>query len=188
MDIRKTYIIDQIKSGRSLANILKDKEMPTAKTFYSWMAKDLEFARLYNHARLITPRSGMGFHRPNREQEKAEILRRLSEGEALKSIVADPNMPSRVTMAKWMDDDPQFKLAYKAIHKHKGKRPNPHVREQKVKFLERIAQGRRRRDIEADSDMPSSTTVTNWLSRDPDFNTKYHEARDLGVAKRMGIV
>ena len=36
------------------------------------------------------------------------ILDRLADGESLRQICADPDMPSRHTVMNWQDDDPSF--------------------------------------------------------------------------------
>ncbi len=37
-----------------------------------------------------------------------EICNRIADGESLRGICNDPHMPSRPTVAKWMDDNPDF--------------------------------------------------------------------------------
>ena len=40
------------------------------------------------------------------------VLRRLEEGEALRAICRDPDMPDKVTVWRWIDEDEAFRSQY----------------------------------------------------------------------------
>src|SRR5690606_532057 len=46
-------------------------------------------------------------------------------------------------------------------------------------ICERIANGESLRSICSDDDMPSKTSVFNWLAKHPEFLTKYARAREV---------
>src|SRR5690349_20062305 len=44
------------------------------------------------------------------------ILKRIAEGESLRSICEDENMPTRETVRVWLGDDPEFSAQYARAH------------------------------------------------------------------------
>ena len=41
----------EISTGRSVSSVLRDKGMPTKRTFYTWLQNDSEFVHLYDRAK-----------------------------------------------------------------------------------------------------------------------------------------
>jgi hypothetical protein len=60
----------------------------------------------------VTKRKGPG--RPTRYSPEAvlEICRRMELGESLRQICATPGMPSRTTVMRWLEAQPEFRESY----------------------------------------------------------------------------
>lgn len=54
------------------------------------------------------------------EDPKAELCRRLIEGESLRTICADPHMPSKPTVCRWLAADEVFQAEYRHAREMQG--------------------------------------------------------------------
>lgn len=98
-------ILDQLESGRGLADVCSDDGMPSASTVRNWVMDDREgFRARYRRARDI------GHTRANRfvtyTPELAErILAELRDGRSLLDVCRDDGMPSASTVLHWEVSD-----------------------------------------------------------------------------------
>jgi len=126
--------------------------------------------------------------------EGERICGRLEAGESLNKICADPAMPARATVHKWVREIPAFRERYAAARGRQ--RPGGAVSHLPARvpagtgvdlytdaladaFCERLAAGKSMGKVCADPTMPSESTVLRWLRERPDFRQRYAHARTL---------
>jgi hypothetical protein len=97
----------RIAAGESLKAICAEPGMPSTATLRRWAKTSGKFARIYNRARA----AGSQWGHPNDTYCPViahEVVVRVSEGETLTSIAADPAMPSMGSLFYWRKSHPEF--------------------------------------------------------------------------------
>lgn len=112
-----------------------------------------------------------------------EIVRRTGEGEALRAICRDPEMPALRVAIGWMTTRSGFAEAMRAARAEAGRRfvggPSTYCRETAEAIFERLCAGEAIVDICADDDMPARTTVYKWIRDHPEFARAVALAREI---------
>jgi transposase-like protein len=94
-------ILDQLESGRSLADVCSDDGMPSAGTVRNWAMDDREgFTARYRRARDIG-RGKAGRFVLYTPELAERILAELKEGRSLRDVCRDDGMPSASTVIEW---------------------------------------------------------------------------------------
>jgi len=100
------------RAGKVLAEVCAAPGMPTARSVVRWCAQKPAFGRAMRRAREA---AGLGFGRglpSTYDPETAgAICERLCDGERVKDITADPDMPGYSTFFRWQNDIPEFRRA-----------------------------------------------------------------------------
>lgn len=102
----------RLATGETMASIDRDPEMPCTATVRVWARAYPRFGEALARARQAggwadgSDRSqGVARYRPEVGQA---ICARISAGEALSAICADPDMPSTSTVYRWRAEEPDF--------------------------------------------------------------------------------
>jgi hypothetical protein len=97
----------RVAAGESQAAICAEPGMPSRHTLQRWTREHAGFGRVFARAKAMAARkpvSGVGYCPATAE----EIVARVSEGEMLTAISADPLMPSLRTIMRWRVDHEDF--------------------------------------------------------------------------------
>lgn len=136
------------------------------------------------------------------------ILTRVARGETIKSITADPAMPSYATLFHWLRVHAEFRDAYRALRRELAEerierwelrrrsaevwdayevkrlgrrrtgRKSSFTREKGEAVCALLEQGWAMSAINARPDMPSNKVVYRWLKTEPEFREMVAAARD----------
>jgi hypothetical protein len=123
-------IVARVAGGESVPRICRDRGMPHATSVYDWARREPRFGRALSvahqaaraaqlkaqrraaaerWARGRDPRGRWSTYTP---ELGAEICWRLIEGQTLKVIGDDPEMPCAATILRWVREIPDFEDAY----------------------------------------------------------------------------
>jgi len=97
----------RVAAGESQLSICADPVMPSRAALKRWAHRHPGFGRVFARAKAVAVRktvSGYGYCTATAE----EVVARVSEGEMLSAICADPLMPSLRTITRWRADHPEF--------------------------------------------------------------------------------
>ena len=97
----------RVAAGESLASICSEPGLPSAHSLRRWAREHPGFARIFDRARALAARkpvSGQGYCAATAN----EVVARVSQGEMLTEIAADPLMPSLRTIYRWKADHAEF--------------------------------------------------------------------------------
>lgn len=100
-------VCQRVAAGESQRSICSDPTMPSRNSLAGWARRNRHFARIFARAKAMAARkpvSGQGYC----EVTATEVVARVSEGEMLSAIAADPLMPSLRTLFRWKADHPEF--------------------------------------------------------------------------------
>jgi len=105
----------RIEAGESLTEACRDPEAPLRSTLRAWLAREPELAAMVEAARaaaaeVFTPRRT--YHRWD-EAVAAEVLARIEDGRGLREVCAEPDMPTHVTVTRWLKARPEYEKAYR---------------------------------------------------------------------------
>ncbi|MCR5877410.1 hypothetical protein [Phenylobacterium sp. J367] len=114
------------------------------------------------------------------------ICRRLRDGELLRHICQERDMPSDVTVANWARERPDFARALAAARRM-GWRPDGAHRGPAFSFcpeiadevFERLCEGESLTRIAADPTLPSLSTFYYWRRKIPEFEAAVNAARRI---------
>ena len=98
----------RLEEGQTQKEICADPAMPCAATLWRWVRQYAPFARAYARSRAIGAVVDRGWSYGFSQAAANEIVARVSEGEMLTAITADPLMPSMRTVMRWRADHPEF--------------------------------------------------------------------------------
>ena len=101
-------IVTRTMAGETLGEICADPALPTPDTVKRWAKKHARFGALYARARAVGELNGLGATRGYCPVLAGEIAARVSLGEAMAHIAAEPSMPSLSTMWRWAHREPEF--------------------------------------------------------------------------------
>jgi hypothetical protein len=177
-------ILDEIRAGRTLAELCRDAAMPAECTVRKWAQDDLHgFGVLYQSAR----KAGRGIM-PGQLRYTPEIAEQVTDalesGQTLAEICKEPGMPSTTTVARWVAEDRdgfagRYRLARLIGHGRTGQ--IPWTQELEDLILAELMRGRTLTDICRDPDMPNIQSVHNWRTQDRGgFAARYKQAREIG--------
>jgi hypothetical protein len=176
-------ILGELRIGRSLQGICCDDGMPHRETVTKWISQDREgFAARYRQAREIA-RNSPGY--PGYTAETAErLLGELMNGRGLVEICGDPGMPDHTTVNRWVANDREGFAARYRRARETGRLRNasvPYSPEIADWILDDLMSGRPLDDICNEPDMPSASSVRNWVKDNREgFAARYREAREVG--------
>lgn len=122
---------------------------------------------------------------PDRAAVFEAVCRRVSAGEGLGRICADPDMPPAATLRTWMRAEPRLRKLFLEARFASGKRKGRAVT---WAYSEALAvevccaivdaeHGRLDEVLRARPDLPSAAVVYQWLRRRPAFAALYGQAR-----------
>jgi len=97
----------RVAAGESQVSVCADPAMPSRATLKRWARAHPGFGRIFDRAKAMAPRkalSGQGFCAATAE----EVVARVSQGEMLSAVCADPAMPSLRTVVRWRAEHPEF--------------------------------------------------------------------------------
>jgi hypothetical protein len=97
----------RVAAGESLVSICSEPGLPSRNSLANWARRHPEFGRIFDRAKALAARkpvSGQGYCPATAN----EVVARVSQGEMLSTITADPMMPSLRTMYRWKADHPEF--------------------------------------------------------------------------------
>lgn len=97
----------RVAAGESQSSVCADPAMPSRAALTRWAREHPGFGRIFTRAKAMAARkpvSGQGFCAAT----AGEVVARVSEGEMLTAICADPSMPSLRTIMRWRADHPEF--------------------------------------------------------------------------------
>ena len=164
-------------------DICRDDGMPCRETVVEWVRQDRDgFAARYRQARET------GHGSPGPVGYTAEIadrfLHELMGGRTLVEVCGDPGMPCTATISKWVATDREgFAARYRAA-RHVGRLSQaevPYTADIADRILDALMSGRPLHLICAEPDMPSATSVRQWLNNNRDgFAARYWQAREIG--------
>lgn len=141
------------------------------------MTDGVEGARLPARAR------GRSYVRFSAKVARA-VCRRVAQGEALLSICAEPGMPHRVTVGRWVAAIPVFArklaLARQAAGWTYAAQPGPvFCEDAAAEIFARLCEGESLTRICRDPHLPALSTVSRWRLRDPGFDEAMRLARQI---------
>jgi hypothetical protein len=176
-------ILSELRARRSLHDICRDDGMPHPDTVLNWVKQDREgFGARYREAREC------GHGAPGYVGYTPEIAERflgeIMTGRNMIYVCGDPGMPHHSTVNRWVATDHEgFAARYRSA-RQVGRLTRAQVtytREIADQVLDGLMSGRTLEDICADPEMPSGTTVRQWLRDNRDgFTARYWEARQIG--------
>jgi hypothetical protein len=98
----------RVAAGERQRDICADPAMPSLVSLYRWSRDRAAFARALARARALGASvAGSRIH-GFCPAAANEIVARVSEGEMLTLICADPHLPSLRTVVRWREDNPDF--------------------------------------------------------------------------------
>ena len=119
-------------------------------------------------------------------QLKAEVLRRILQGQSLRATCAAPAMPRAITLYRWKARDAAFAAALEAAQRLGARRRALVFREDQARaFLVRLAAGERLGDISRDPAMPGSATVRRWRLSQGEFGAEVRRLIKVRCAERL---
>jgi hypothetical protein len=115
----------RIAAGQNQREICADAHMPCTATLRVWVKRYAGFAQAYTRARAV---GGLGMGRRSTfcPVTAQQIVARISEGETLTSISADPAMPPLRTIFDWRRADPDFGEAFAVAREAAAERLTDH--------------------------------------------------------------
>ena len=94
---------------------------------------------------------------------QTEVIRRLLQGQSLRTTCAAQGMPRPITLYRWKARNAAFAAALEAAQRHSARRRVVACHEDQARaFLVRLAAGERLGDISRDPAMPGPATVHRW--------------------------
>ena len=123
-------IVAGVAAGESVRTVCRGREMPHPSTVYAWARAEPRFGRALSAAHVTARRATIRAQRKAAAEKWArgrdprgrwstftpelgdEICWRLIEGQSLKTIGADPEMPCAGTILRWVKTMPAFEDAY----------------------------------------------------------------------------
>lgn len=133
------------------------------------------------------------------------ILARVEVGETITSIVADPEMPCRATLYRWLKMHEDFAAEYAQVRRvlaentlwsrddveaqrrdyavrfgkglHKGGQKSRYTLCRAWAFCEAVADGTTLAQMRDDPSLPTPKMVYRWLRQRPEFRQMYERAR-----------
>jgi hypothetical protein len=98
----------RVAAGERQRDICADPAMPSMVSVYRWSRERAAFARALARARALGASVAGGRIYGFCPVAANEIVARVSEGEMLTMICADPHLPSVRTVVRWRMDNPEF--------------------------------------------------------------------------------
>jgi hypothetical protein len=176
-------ILGELRAGRSLHDICRDDGMPHQDTVLNWVKQDREgFAARYRQAR----RTGHGSpgYVGYTPETADRFLGELMTGRTLVDVCDDPDMPNHATINRWVATDREgFAARYRSARQvgRLSRAKVAYTPDIANEVLDELMSGRPLADICAEPDMPSATSVRQWLRDNREgFTARYWEAREIG--------
>jgi hypothetical protein len=98
----------RLAAGETQKGICADPAMPALSTVYRWSRERAAFMRALVRARALGASVAGARIYGFSPTAANEIVARVSEGEMLTLICADPHLPSLRTVIRWREDNPDF--------------------------------------------------------------------------------
>lgn len=113
-------IIKRTRKGESPASICRSPGLPSARTVQGWMSRRPLFRAAMEAARKEAGRRFVGAPSGYCQATAERIYERVCEGEALSAVCADPAMPARSTVYRWLVEHPEFARAVRLARQIQG--------------------------------------------------------------------
>lgn len=108
---------------------------------------------------------------PFRPEIAVRLLAGLAAGHGLRALCRGPDMPTRPTVMRWLKRHPEFARLIQEARIEGGLafagRPCGHSARVMARIYDRMSRGETLRDVCADPDLPSRSTIHNWAHRQP---------------------
>jgi hypothetical protein len=180
-------ILGELEKSRSLLSICQDEGMPSYRTVYGWVLRNVEgFA--FRYARAIDIGGRRGARAIQYTDAIADhIIGGIERGRSLADVCRDEGMPSYRTVMNWIGRNDEFAARYyraRAIGDTALAGKDLYTAETADRIVAGIDGGRTLFDICLDDDMPSEKTVCKWVREDREgFAGRYYAARAAGRCK-----
>lgn len=187
---RASAVVCRLSSGRSLAAVCRDADLPCLNTVHNWMRKHPDFAAQVAAVRdRAGGRRSPGGHNGLRYRAALAqgICAALAEGFTLKQVCAHPSVPvSPNCVQAWARERPDFAALYRAacaprrtrdgLRIGRGRR-GARTRALTDQLVARLIDGRPLADIARDPDMPTASVIRHWRAQSTDFHFEIQAAR-----------
>lgn len=173
----KAEIVARVGAGETVKDICAGPGpgLPSAATVERWAEADPAFGEALAAAR-GRARARRDAYDPLRAQA---VLDRLSTGETIEAVLADPAMPSRRLYRAWLADQAPFAEAVHRFRLARAEARTLRLRNRRRAFdqtvadriIVRTSRGEPlRRMLAADPALPSLAVVARWRREQPDFD------------------
>jgi hypothetical protein len=171
-------ICEAVEAGRTLKELEREPDFPSAMTVLRWAKEDPAFAQRLKDAR--TWRRGVraeargaaaaSFSAPLAEA----FLLRVRRGEAMRDLVRLPGQPSRELLNAWKRQRPDFggdlEAAKRFAQKLRPKRWERYDEAAADEIIVRLSRGEPLPQVLADKALPTQAAVRRWRRIRPDFD------------------
>lgn len=181
-EARAEALLLKVRQGHAVRDLVRRPEGPNRERLNDWKRQRPEFAAALVEAARFS--ASLRRHRwaPYDEATADRLVLRVSQGEALRDIVKEPQAPSRETVERWRRAEPGFAAALKTaalsgLRRKMGgrRRSTPAVI---AKVAAHIRRGGSLRSASRLKDVPHRVTLYGWMRTRPEF------AREVEAAKR----
>lgn len=104
----------RVEAGESLAEVCRDPTMPQRSTFDSWLIANPELKAMVEAAKARAAETFPPRRKCHRWTQALadEVLSRVADGRGLREVCAEPDMPAPSTVARWLNERPDYAEAY----------------------------------------------------------------------------
>lgn len=163
----------RVRRGEAVRDLVRQPGQPSREILNAWKRERPAFARdlaaAVRFARELRP----GHWDRYDEAAADEIIVRLSHGEPMPKVLADPTLPGAEPLRRWRRSRPEFdrairtaQLAGQRLRMRRRRRLTPKLQ---MEIVERIGRGASLHAISKLPGMPHYVTLYGWLRRDPEF-------------------
>lgn len=181
----------RVRRGEAVRDLVRQPGQPNRDLLNAWKRQRPDFARdleaAIGFARELRPRRWERYD----EAVADQVIVRLSRGEYLRALLADPALPSEKALRRWRRIWPEFDhavaMARLAGLRARGRRRRKLTPELEAELIERILAGASLHAIAKLPHMPHHVTLYGWLRRDRALRARVRDAereRDLMLMDR----
>jgi hypothetical protein len=170
----------RVRRGEAVRDLVRRPGQPNRELLNAWKRQRPDFARdleaAIRFARELRPKSWERYD----EAVADQVIVRLSRGEHLRRLVADPVMPSEAAVRRWGRINPEFaravKLAQLAGLRVRGRRRGKLTPELEARIIKRILAGASLHAIAKLPGIPHHVTLYGYMRRDRGFRARVRAA------------
>jgi hypothetical protein len=180
----------RVRRGEPIRALVRDPSMPGRDQLNRWKRERPDFAARLEEAwrfssEVREKRRGMAF-----DQDAADrVIVRLSNGETVPEVLADPALPGAAAVRRWLVKRPDFAATFEtakiAGHRARMRRRRKLTPELQHEIMGRLLAGASLLAVSRLPHMPHYVTLHAWMRRDPDFEHAMRfasEERDIELA------